>query len=308
MFRPGLQRPPPVGPHPRRRADGRVRAGRRRRRTTRPGAGLAGRRPLRRAQLGRLVGARGRAADRPRGSARDGVRPADRDRDGDPRHQGRRRTQSVSGRVRALLQRRALSLRRHRRLSAPGRPGLERARLGLGGREHRRDRRRHRRGRAGACGRDAPRRPVLGGARRGPGLLRGRHPLPSAHPPAAEASGAHRPRLPTGPVRRGHDLAARHAPHRLRPGRDRRADTDPARRGRAGAAGHGRVDDRHRRAGRRGAGPVARQPVRGPGAAADRGAADHPRRAASGPRASGRSGACRRWPRWNWRRAVSVRT
>ena len=62
---------------------------------------------------------------------------------------GRRRAGAVPRRARPVLPRRALPDRRPRRLPAAGRPGLERPRLGLGGRVRRGGRRRHRGRRAG---------------------------------------------------------------------------------------------------------------------------------------------------------------
>ena len=116
---------------------------------------------------------------------------------------------------RPVLPRRPLPDRRHRRLPAPGRPGLERARLGLGRGVRRGGRRGHRVRRARARLDRRERRPLLGRARSRPGLPRRRHPVPPAH--AARSRGtsaqtvqAYSPRR----LRRGDDLAARDPRHR----------------------------------------------------------------------------------------------
>ena len=83
-------------------------------------------------------------------------------------------------RARPLLPRRPLPRRRARRLPAAGRLRLERPRARARVHERRGDRRGHRRRRAGPRRRGRERRPVLGGARLRPRLLRRRHPLPPA--------------------------------------------------------------------------------------------------------------------------------
>ena len=101
------------------------------------------------------------------------LRRGDRHRLGRPGDAGRARAGAVPRRARPRVPRRALRHGRHRRLPAAGRPGLERAGQGLGVREHRGRRRRHRR--TASCVRadaDPERRPVLGRARRRPGLPR----------------------------------------------------------------------------------------------------------------------------------------
>ena len=87
------------------------------------------------------------------------------------------------------------------------------------------------------------RRPALGRARIGPGLLRRRHALPPARVSAAEGRGQRRLPLPDRRARRGVPLGARDRPARAaRDGADAR---DPPRRGR-------RARDRRDRAGARG--------------------------------------------------------
>ena len=113
--------------------------------------------------------------------------------------QGRRRARPVPRGARPVLRRRPLPLRRHRRLPAAGRAGLERPRLGLGRRADRGDRRRHRRRRARARRRDLAPRPVLGRARRGPDLPRHRHPVPPRDPAGGRPPGLHRCRSTRSP-------------------------------------------------------------------------------------------------------------
>ena len=147
---------------------------------------------------------------------------------------GRRRAGAVPRGARPVLPRRALPDRRHRRLPAPGRPGLERPRLGLGGGVRRGGRRGHRRRRAGARVGGRERRPLLGRARRRARLLRRRHPLPPAHPAASRAPRADRAGLRPRRLRRGDDLAARDPRVGRGHRRDRRADQDrPGHRARA---------------------------------------------------------------------------
>ena len=219
--------------------------------------------------------------------------------DDDDRHRdrltvgaGRRRARAVPGGARSLLPRRALPDRRHRRLPAPGRAGLERPRLGLGGRVRRGGRRGHRgrRARARVGGRE--RRPLLGRARRGARLLRRRHPLPPAHAAAARPPRADRARLRPRGLRRGDDLAARDPRVGRRHRRDRGADQDrPRARARPGAARHRpRPGGLGRRGGRR-AGAVPDLTGPRPRAVRARRRADDDRRAARAPAARQPGGA-----------------
>ena len=117
--------------------------------------------------------------------------------------------------ARPVLPRRPLPDRRHRRLPAPGRPGLERARLGLGGGVRRGGRRGHRRRRAGPRGRRPERRPLLGRARRRARASSGSSPASTcARSPAPRSRRPDRAGLPPRRLRRGDDLAARHPPRR----------------------------------------------------------------------------------------------
>ena len=83
----------------------------------------------------------------------------------------RQRARRGARRARPVLPGRPLHRRRRRRLPAAGRLRLERAGPRAGVHERRGDRRRHRRRRARPRRRRAARRPVLGGARLGPGFF-----------------------------------------------------------------------------------------------------------------------------------------
>ena len=128
-----VQRPPAPDRRPAAVLEAVQRAGRGRGRPARRRAGLAGRGALGRALLGGVGPARRGAAHRPRRRCARSTWTQRRERRrGVAVDHGRRRALSVPRGARAVLPRRALPDGRPRRLPAAGRPGLERARLGLG--------------------------------------------------------------------------------------------------------------------------------------------------------------------------------
>ena len=260
------------------------RGGRRARRTAGARARLAGRGPVGRPQLGAVVGARRRAGDRPRRPA--GASSYD-DATGivtaSPAVKGGAELAPYLAERGPVLPRRALPHRRHRRLPAPGRPGLERPRLGLGRGVRRRGRRRDRGRRAGARRRRAEQRPLLGGPRRRARASSGvvtRFHLRTMPAPGHVAQTVHAYALDDF----DEVMTWLHETHRLRRRhrRDRRADQD---RPDAGARRRscwctGRRAGRRRGRGRRGAGAVPHLPRARPRAAGARRRPDHARGAA----------------------------